>query len=253
MPITYALGWQQIGLLLWSALVFVALVAWVRWFGRIVPRYRNLDELTAAVPGGTGLARSTRRGRFITAALSLAFVGQGFSFYAVTAWLPAFLASDAGTSTAAAGVIAGLFQAFGIVGALALRPLARALSWSSLALMVLVTSAWIMLPIGLLAAPHLAGVWVAFAGFAQGGTFTVISIVTIEKSHSAAESRRTSAIVPTVGYRIAATGPVVIGAVQQNAASWDPYITVLGASTLLTALAGITAAVLVRLRRPESA
>ena len=63
-------------------------------------------------------ARGTGQVRRIGWWLTLAFCGQAFSYYSVTAWLPTLLADTRGLSLAASGASASLFQVAAIAGAL---------------------------------------------------------------------------------------------------------------------------------------
>ena len=57
--------------------------------------------------------------RPVTWFLAVAFAGQAFGYYAVSAWLPSVLHDTLGLERAASGGAAALFQLFGMVGGIA--------------------------------------------------------------------------------------------------------------------------------------
>ncbi len=171
----------------------------------------------------------------------MAFACQAFSYYGITAWLPSLLADEEGLSRAAAGVSSSLFQVLAIVGAFAVPALVAWWGRPSLVLLA-VTAAWATLPVGLLVAPSLWPLWCCLAGAAQGGGITIIFIAVVRRSQGTTDSRRMSTMVQGGGYVVAATGPLVIGAVHDASGGWTvPLLVTLGVVTLM-AVAGAPAA-----------
>ena len=131
-PLAAAVGWRW-ALVAWGALTVVALVFWL-----VVARRRTGTPPAASTPAepstATGTlrqARGTGQVRRIGWWLTLAFCGQAFSYYSVTAWLPTLLADTRGLSLAASGAGASLFQVAAIAGALGVPLLAaRAPAWA---------------------------------------------------------------------------------------------------------------------------
>ncbi|MFC7571186.1 CynX/NimT family MFS transporter [Klenkia terrae] len=159
----------------------------------------------------------------------------------MTAWLPTLLADEQGLTRSAAGVSSSLFQVFAVAGAFAVPAL---VAWwrRPAAVLLAVTATWATLPIGLLAAPGLWPLWCALAGVAQGGGLTVVFIAIVARSRDLAENRRTSAMVQGGGYAVAATGPLVVGAVHDVSGSWTlPMLVVLGAIVVMAVAGGLSA------------
>jgi CP family cyanate transporter-like MFS transporter len=171
----------------------------------------------------------------------VAFAGQAFSYYGATAWLPTLLTDEQGLSRSAAGVSSSLFQIMAVAGAFAVPALVR--WWGRPALVLLaVTGVWATFPLGLLAAPGLWPLWCSLAGVAQGGGITVIFVAIVRRSRDLTENRRMSALVQGGGYAVAATGPLVIGAVHDASGGWTaPLLVILGAVVLM-AVTGTPAA-----------
>jgi CP family cyanate transporter-like MFS transporter len=105
-----------------------------------------------------------------------------------------------------------------------------------------VTVLWAALPVGLLVAPSLWALWCCLAGIAQGGGITVVFIAIVRRSRDLTENRRLSAMVQGAGYVVAATGPLVIGAVHDATGGWTvPLLVILGAVVVM-AVAGAASA-----------
>ena len=245
-PTAALLGWR------WTAagsgllLGLGSLVAWVlvyppgiqgaraqirRWAGQREPV--AVERRSSAQPATRGALWR------VTGLLSIAFAGHTFAYYAVTAWLPTALVDLRGMTRAEAGVAASLFQAAGLAGPL-LVPILAALRWSSVRTVVVIGAAWVLMPAGMLVAPQWWAVWCVFGGLAQAGFFTSVMAVVIRRSRSVDENRRTTAVMQTVGYSVAAIGPVITGWVHQQTGGWAiPFAIVLGVTVVMVAAASV--------------
>ena len=85
--------------------------------------------------------------------LTVAFSGQAFAYYGVTAWLPLLLRDELGMAPGAAGPSASIFQIAALVGAFGVPVLLRVLPGPR-AVVLIVAAAWSTLPLGLLLAPR---------------------------------------------------------------------------------------------------
>lgn len=246
-PTAALVGWQ-LGLFGWSGAAVFALALWLiamtKRFRR--PTLTRVDPAvaTSSVPrvdsAGRGRVRRLMRSR-LAWSLGIAFACHNFSYYAITAWLPVFLIDAQGLAASTAGVYASLFQALGIAGTFAVPLLVGWRRWSATRILILVGACWIVLPLGLLTAPALSVVWIIAGGIAQGGTFTLITVVIITRSVTMSESRRLTAFVQTIGYGTASIGPVLLGGIHDAAGNWVvPFLVVLFA-TIGVGAAGIYA------------
>ncbi|MFP5022149.1 MFS transporter [Pseudonocardia phyllosphaerae] len=241
-PLAGVTDWR-FALAAWSGLAVVAAVVW--WTAT-----RNLPEQRPqpAADGDTAEPGPAWWRRPVVWGLTVAFAGQAFAYYGVTAWLAVLLAETLHMTTAAAGVSASVFQISAIVGAFAVPALLRACpSW----VVVLVVGAfWLALPLGLMLAPGLWALWCVCGGAAQGGGITVIFSLVVRHARDLVENRRMSALVQGGGYLVAATGPLVLGAEYEATHGWlVPLCTVLGA-VLVLIVVGTAAA---RTRQPVRA
>ena len=244
-PLADLVGWRW-ALASWGLLVLAAAGVWTAALRRQRVRTAAVSAAQAAAGDVPGPPTPTAPHRPVTRqpavwGLTLAFGMQAFSYYGVTAWLPSLLADEQGLTRAAAGASSSLFQVFAVVGAFAVPAL---VAWwkRPAAVLLAVTAAWATLPIGLIVAPGLWAVWSSLAGVAQGGGITVVFIAIVARSRDLVENRRTSATVQGGGYVIAATGPLVIGAVHDLSGGWTvPMLVILGAVAVMAVAGGLSA------------
>lgn len=264
-PLAGAIGWQA-SLVSWLGLTAVAGGAWLFVFppGKDGPRWSDADfpgrsakaavrrraEVTAAkaqpgtetgplslVPRGALSPANRRMMWLFTATFALHNVG----YYAMTLWLPSYLAQTQGMTPSEAGLGASLLQVFAIAGPLLIPALMHVFGWGPMRLFALMAACWIVLPAGLLLAP---GAWVAWAvlgGIAQGGTFTVVFTVVIRRARTLDENRRMTAVIQSVGYAIASAGPIVIGGLREAAGNWEAPLALVLASLAVMAATGFLA------------
>ncbi|WP_222193147.1 MFS transporter [Modestobacter italicus] len=240
-PLADLVGWQA-ALASWGLLVVVAATVWTAALRQQTARAAAAEAAGTAPPPRAPVAPGRSVWRQPAAwGLTLAFAGQAFSYYGATAWLPTLLSDENGMSRAAAGASSSLFQVFAVVGAFSVPALVA--WWKRPALVLLaVTVVWAALPLGLLAAPGLWALWCCLAGIAQGGGITVVFIAIVRRSRDLTENRRLSAMVQGGGYVVAATGPLVIGAVHEATGGWTlPLLVILGAVVVM-AVAGTASA-----------
>jgi CP family cyanate transporter-like MFS transporter len=132
-----------------------------------------------------------------------------------------------------AGLAASLFQLFAIFGPLLVPALARA-GWGAQRLFALVAACWITLPVGILLAADLWPLWALVGGVAQGGTFTVMFTVVIQRARSLDENWRMTAFIQSVGYGFASVGPILMGFLRDAAGGWTaPFLFILAAVVVM--------------------
>ncbi|MFC7406734.1 MFS transporter [Georgenia alba] len=208
-PVADQIGWRGTVTLL-AAPVVVALAVWVA-------RLRKARGGAVLAPAGgsrTGVWREVDAWW-----LAVFFGMQACLFYSTSTWLPAQLDQDAGLGEALAGTAASVFHLVGIAGTLAV-PLAMRLLRGGVGAGVTFGVMWMIFFAGLALAPGLWPVWMVVGGLAQGAGIglglTLIAIRPVDADYG----RGLSAMVQTVGYAFAATGPVVLGWVHGATGSW---------------------------------
>lgn len=228
-PLAALVGWRW-ALASWGLLAVIAIVVWRRAY----PARDDVAPPVLASASGDSVWR-----RPVTWFLAVAFAGQAFGYYAVSAWLPSILGDTLGLAPTGAGGAAALFQLFGMVGGVAVPlVLARRTPLPLVSLGIAVF--WLALPLGLLLEPSLWAVWCICAGIAQGGNFTVIFTVIASSAGSQAAARRMSATVQSIGYTAGALGPSVLGAVHTASGGWSgPLAVVLVAVVAMASASGL--------------
>lgn len=236
-PLAQWTGSWELALALWSVPAVLALVVWT-----IVER--PYAERSEPVAGGVRLR--TLPWRSGTAwALTAYMTINSIVFYSTVAWT-ATSYEERGWSQQASGLLFAVSAAGQILAALVLPWIAHRFTATRglLTITTLVTTGTLAL-IGL--AP---GFWpvpvLALFGFVHSGGFAVsLSLLSAYSSDSASAARLT-AMAYSVTYLLAASGPLITGAIVQATDSWALVFCLLGVLTL----AQIPA--IIRLRRGAS-
>lgn len=254
-PIAAVWGWP-VAIALWAVLAVVAGLAWTYAVGARAAWRRPavaepvvetgpIDQVLGTgsirtVPAATSAGTVRPARRLITWGLTLAFGGQAFSYYALTAWIPTLLHDEIGFSKESSGASSSVFQILAVVGALGVPVLAA--KWRPRAIIALVGFFWLAMPLGLLFAPQLWLLWSILGGAAQGGGITVIFIVIVRIVSSDADARRMSAFVQGGGYLIGSAGPLVAGSLHGATGDWTAPLLVVLVAVLTLGFVGSVAA-----------
>ena len=169
--------------------------------------------------------------------LMLAFAGQAFAYYGLTAWMPTLLRDEVGLTREAAGASSSIFQILAVVGALGVPLLA--LRVRPAVVIAIIAVCWTAMPLGLLFAPDLWFVWSLFGGAAQGGGITIVFIVIVRMASTDDDARRLSALVQGGGYAIASLGPLAIGGLHDLSGGWQLPMVGVFLSTLVLGVSGV--------------
>jgi CP family cyanate transporter-like MFS transporter len=225
-------GWRA-GLAVWALPALVAAAVWVPWATRGA----------AAARTARGLARpSPQLWRDPLAWRVTAFMGlQSLTFYSVLSWLPALLRSE-GIDREAAGALLSVVMLAGIPTCLlvpvvaARRPDQRAAVVATLAVLAAGLT-------GLLVAPAtLAAAWVTLIGLAQGALLALAFLFFGLRSPDQEHATQLAAMAQTVGYVVAAAGPLVVGILREASGGWTAPLVFLLAMLAPMLAAGLGAA-----------
>jgi MFS transporter, CP family, cyanate transporter len=169
------------------------------------------------------------------------FMGlQSLIFYAGLAWLPSLL-RDSGYAAGEAGAALSLYALLGIPASLVVPSIAVRLRGQR-ALAALTALIEVVALAGLLWAPdRTALVWVALFGIGQGAAFSLALTLIVLRSPSAARAAELSAMAQTIGYSLAALGPVGLGVIHDAAGGWEIPLGVLLVCAVSLVAAGIAA------------
>lgn len=177
----------------------------------------GLDSSGTASPR-TGGGSGRRIWRDPVAWLVACYMGtQSLNFYVLSTWLAPFLTS-LGYTPAAAGLALMAFQALGIVGSLAAPSLmqSRVSRWAPALLPVLGLIAWIGMP----TLPAAMPVWIVCGGLVCGAQLTVSVTLMAVRARTRSAASALSGMSQSVGYLIAATGPIVFGLLHGLTGGW---------------------------------
>jgi MFS transporter, CP family, cyanate transporter len=233
-PLTAALGggsWRA-GLAAWAAPAGLAFAVWLVVAARR-RRGRVADGRSVEVPAS--LARD-RVAWQVTVFLGL----QSFGFYAVLAWLPSLYRSY-GVSPAAAGQLLAVVVILGVPTALVVPSLmtrsARQSGWAVGAVAVggLGLLGLLLAP---LAAPYL---WVSLLGLGYGVSFPLGLTLAVLRSRTPAEAAQLSAMSQSVGYCLAAAGPLAFGLLHDVSGGWALPVAFILVALVPQAAAGLAA------------
>ncbi|MEU4625324.1 MFS transporter [Actinoplanes sp. NPDC023801] len=226
-PVADAVDWR-LSLALWGGLALVVAAAWTPRAGGPV----------TAEPGGprsdVAVWRQPR------AWLVTAFMGlQSTCFYVLVTWLPTIEIAD-GVPERTAGVHLFLFQGMGILGGLAIPVLLREPERRSLG--AVVASLPVIVAVGgLLVAPGAAVLWAGVAGLGQGAALvTALTLISLG-GRTPAETTRLSGMAQSLGYLLAAAGPVAAGVLAERTGAWRAALVMVVALGVLQAVAGLAA------------
>lgn len=206
---SYGLGWRW-ALGVWGFLALFALIFWM-------PQMR----LNIPVVLKKGFRQSLRElGTSNLAWYVAIFMGvQSLSFYTLIAWLPDILIGR-GLSAGEAGWQLALMQGVGISSTIIFPAWAAKIKDQKLPVIVLVIIEFIAL-IGLsVPSIGLTSVWVSLMGFGLGGSFGLALLLIVLRSRTSTSANELSGMSQSVGYTLAATGPVIFGAIFDWFGSW---------------------------------
>ncbi|MEV6287593.1 MFS transporter [Kribbella sp. NPDC051770] len=230
-PIANAAGWR-LALAVWGGLAVLVALVWL-------PRTISPAPVPAA-PATDDENPPVSVWRQPMAWLVTFFMGlQSTSFYLLVNWLPTIEIST-GISEKTAGVHIFLFQVFGLIGGLSIPWLMRHPTDQrpgTIAASVPILTALL----GLLLLPDLALLWVVLAGLGQGAALVAaLSLISIRgRSHH--ETTQLSGMAQSVGYLLAAGGPVAAGFITEHTGGWDTTLIVFAALATIQLALGFAA------------
>lgn len=220
LPLAHAAGSWRWSLGIWAVPAVAAALVWSR------RGTRPADPGASARP----VWREAAAWR-LTAVMGL----QSTTFYVLVAWLPS-IAQNAGASPAAGGWYLFAYQVVGIAAGFAVPV---ALSRAGVAATgVLVALPLIAGALGLVVAPAALPVWVVLAGVSSGASLVYALTRISLAARTSAEATRLSGMAQSLGYLLAAAGPVTAGWLRDGTGSWTPALFLVVAVASAQAAAG---------------
>jgi MFS transporter, CP family, cyanate transporter len=225
-------GWRP-GLAVWAIPAAIALLLWA-------PQLRHRQLAAPSADRQAASARALLRDR-VAWSVTLFFALQSAAFYSTLAWLPSVFHSH-GIGTGRAGLLLSLSLLVGLIPALTVPSMATRTRDQRAFVLVFASCAaagWLGLILAPTAVPYL---WVALLGLGQQASFPLALTMIVLRGGTIASTVGLSTLTQTVGYLVAAMGPLVIGAVHDITGSWTPALIVLLALLGPQLLLGLAAA-----------
>lgn len=227
-PIDQALGGNwRLTLGSWGLFAVLALLMWI-------PQLRRIHRPEV----GTAPESLWRNG--IAWSITIFMASQSLIFYTFAAWLPEYLI-DRGMSAAGAGAVLALGQVAGLVASL-LAPIVAGRYPDQRAVTAVALLATAVGFVGLLATDSVPTLWVMCVMIGPGASISLALLFMVLRSTSTVQTGQVSGMAQSVGYILAAIGPVGIGALHDLTGSWTIAMTALSLAlipqTLATMVAG---------------
>ncbi len=200
-------GWREV-LALTAAPVLVAILIWL-------PQLRLKHVATGGGLAGIGRMLRSPLAWCVTLAMGL----QSFGYYALAAWIPAIF-TGAGSTAAQAGVLLALGSLAGIAGSF-LTPIFAARARTQIGIGLVAIGLVAASIVALLVAPGPLAIPLNLVlGFGQGMTLSIALLVIVLRTPSAAAASDLSGMAQGFGYLLAATGPILLGALHDATGDW---------------------------------
>jgi CP family cyanate transporter-like MFS transporter len=230
-PIADAADWR-LSLAVWGGLAVLVAVIWL-------PRSLSSQPEPPATTTGDGTPL-TSVWRQPMAWLVTGFMGlQSTSFYLLVNWL-ATIEISTGVSERTAGVHLFLFQIFGLIGGLLIPRLMKHPTDQRPGAVTASVPILVAL-LGLLLAPQLALLWAIVAGLGQGAALVAALTLISIRGRTHHETTQLSGMAQSVGYLLAATGPVIAGSLTERTGGWDTTLIVFAVLSAVQVTLGVAA------------
>lgn len=226
------LGWEM-SLMTWSVLAFVAILIWIP---QLRQNGRPQHSKQPSAKGNKSIWSST-----IAWQVTLFMGLQSFLFYSVIAWMPEILRSY-GMSVSMAGWMLSITQFCGLPATFLAPVLAEKFR----------NQKGLVAVIGVLYGIGISGLFfggniivlsisVVLIGIGQGACISLALALIGLRSVNAYQAAALSGMAQSIGYLLAATGPILIGSLFDHTDSWTLSIILLLIVLVITVVAGIGA------------
>lgn len=221
------LGWQ----LALGSSALITLASIIVWMSQL-----SKHTKPASIAQHTDTSKSVWR-YLLAWQITLLLGLNSFLNYIIITWLPSIL-TETGHSATQAGAYHGAFQiATALPGLILIPLLAKLKDQSALSFILAMLSA--LSALGLLYMPSFAFVWTLMLGFCSGACFILgLSFISLRTDDSQ-QAASLSGMSQSVGYLLAAIGPMLAGALHTTTGSWSAPLWLCAIAGVLCALCGL--------------
>lgn len=230
---TAGLGWRG-ALIAWAILSVVALLLWIPQVTGGKKKEEQMAKRTKATDGNLLRSKLAWQVTF--------FMGcQSLIFYCMVTWLPEILYSH-GLSRAMSGWMVTVVQLIGIPISLMTPIIAGKLQNQRIIVLVISVLYFVGFS-GLLFGGGTTWifVWIIMLGLAQGGGFSLALTLFVLRAHDAEQAARLSGMAQSLGYILAASGPIFVGMLFDFTDEWKLPILLLMFFIILLLIVGLGA------------
>ncbi|MGE7545734.1 CynX/NimT family MFS transporter [Sporosarcina newyorkensis] len=205
-------GWQG-ALGIWGVITFIAIIVWI-------PQIRKKPETEKEVTNDLKARPKTPLWRSPIAWSVTFFMGfQSFLFYTTSSWIPVVLQTT-GLSNEAAGWMLSLVQ-FAQLPMLFIIPMIADRLKNQRVLVVAIFACYFIGYAGVqFGSENLTALWMIFIGLGGGSAFGLSMMFFTLRTNTPEEAASLSGMAQSVGYLLAAVGPVLFGYLHDWTGSW---------------------------------
>ena len=213
----------RVGLGVWALLAGAAALCWL-----VLPAGQG-----GVGEDGAARVRVRLRGSRTAWALALFFGSQSLQAYVAFGWFALFFSERAGVSAARAGVLVAVLAAISIPSSIVIPSLAARLR-SQRPLVAVLVCCYVIAYTGMLVAPRAgAFVWVVLVGVGSGAFPLALTLIGL-RSRTPGTTSALSAFAQSIGYLLAAGGPLLVGVLHGADGSWTgPFALLFGALAVM--------------------
>ena len=229
-------GWR-LAFGVWAGMALIGFGVFLPQLRRkTVPKHDHAAALEAH-PDGDRSPWGSALGWYVTIFMGV----QSIFFYTVLTWWPTIEEAH-GTSAATAGLHQGIMQVFSIGGSLLAATLLHKFPKDQRLVVFLLVPIAAIAVVGQLLLPGWALLWNACLGIGIGGSIVVALALFSLRTRHHGQAAALSGMAQSVGYLLAAAGPILIGALHDAVDSWTAPLIVLLLLLLVQLGAGTLAA-----------
>lgn len=225
-------GWQG-ALGFWSILAIVACLVWI-------PQIKKKQQLVTEGPDTNPVKAKSILKSPLTWSITLCMGFQSLIFYTTAAWIPEILQTQ-GMEAEKSGWMLSIMQ-FSQLPMTFLIPILAGKMKDQRILVAVYTICYLIGFTGLLyGSLSLSILWMVFLGLGGGASFGLVMMFFSLRSRTPMEAADLSGVAQSIGYLLAAIGPVFFGFVHDTTGSWNTPMILFIVTAILLFSAGMHA------------